>query len=203
MKIFKIVAFVASLLFLFILSPARTTAQTNCFAGNPATGCPLGFVACSPPTNQGGFFCCKNCSQLVACGGVVCGPNERCDLNTQKCVPSGGPSGGVNPQPASGPQIENCPQGGRGIKTAIGCFPLGDNNQMAKFFLGWGMGLGGGVALIIMVIASYMIMTSAGDPRKLQAGKELLTSAISGLVLLVFAAYLLKFIGVDLLGIFG
>jgi hypothetical protein len=74
---------------------------------------------------------------------------------------------------------------------------------MAKFFLGWGMGLGGGVALIIMVIASYMIMTSAGDPRKLQAGKELLTSAISGLVLLVFAAYLLKFIGVDLLGIFG
>jgi hypothetical protein len=46
-----------------------------------------------------------------------------------------------------------------------------------------------------------MIMSSSGNPERLKAGQELLTSAISGLILLVLSVFILKFIGVDILGL--
>ena len=44
-------------------------------------------------------------------------------------------------------------------------------------------------------------MTATGDPKRIQAGQELLTSAIGGLILLIFSVFILKFIGVDVLGL--
>jgi len=96
---------------------------------------------------------------------------------------------------------ESC-LGGNGIKTAIGCIPFAHEQDTAAFFLRWGMGIGGGIATVLIVVASFMISTSQGDPRRLQSGKELLTSAISGLVLLIFSAFVLRFVGVNVLGIF-
>jgi len=46
-------------------------------------------------------------------------------------------------------------------------------------------------------------MTSRGDPNQLKAGQELLTSAISGLLLLIFSLVILRIIGVDILNIPG
>jgi hypothetical protein len=54
------------------------------------------------------------------------------------------------------------------------------------------VGFGGGIAFILMVYAGFMIMTSSGDPKRLTAGKELLTAAIA----------ILRLIGVELLGVF-
>ncbi len=46
-----------------------------------------------------------------------------------------------------------------------------------------------GVGLLLMIIASgFAMMTSAGDPKKLEQGKHRLTNAIIGF-LLVFAAF--------------
>lgn len=93
---------------------------------------------------------------------------------------------------------------GDGINTAIGCVPvLGNDNgtAFAGFFLGWGVGVGSGIAFLLIVYASFMIMTSQGNPERLKAGQELLTSAISGLLLLIFAVFVLRFIGVDILGL--
>jgi hypothetical protein len=64
-----------------------------------------------------------------------------------------------------------------------------------------GMGLAGGIALVLIFYAGFMVMTSAGNPQKLTAGKELLTAAIMGLLMLVFAGFILRFIGVDILGL--
>jgi hypothetical protein len=89
------------------------------------------------------------------------------------------------------------------IETAIGCIPYGDADAMAKFFLGWGIGIGGGIAFVLIVVAGFMIITSSGDPRRLEAGKELLTSALMGLFMLIFSAYILRVIGVDILGVFN
>lgn len=102
------------------------------------------------------------------------------------------------------PQSPTDPTAGCGtesINTAIGCIPVGTSTGFAGWMLGWGVGIGGGLAFLLIVYASFMIMTSAGDPQRLKAGQELLTSAISGVIMLVFSVFILKFIGIDILGL--
>ena len=101
----------------------------------------------------------------------------------------------LSPTPAFA-QLEDC-----GIDTAIGCIPVADTNQFMGWILGWAVGVGGGIAFLLIVYASFMIMTSQGDPTRLKAGQELLTSAISGLIMLIFSVFILKFIGIDILGL--
>lgn len=87
------------------------------------------------------------------------------------------------------------------IDTAIGCIPVENTNEFMGWILGWAIGVGGGIAFLLIVYASFMIMTSQGNPERLKAGQELLTSAISGLIMLIFSVFILKFIGVDILGL--
>ncbi|KKU10263.1 MAG: hypothetical protein UX13_C0016G0020 [Candidatus Woesebacteria bacterium GW2011_GWB1_45_5] len=95
-----------------------------------------------------------------------------------------------------------CGDGGNGINTAIGCLNvLGGQEEFLGDLLRWGVGIGGGIAFLLIVYAGFMIMTAAGNPERLKAGQELLTSAISGLVLLVFSIFILRFIGIDILGL--
>lgn len=89
------------------------------------------------------------------------------------------------------------------INTALGCIPFGNQNALVGWILGWAMGIGGGIAFLLILYAGFQIMTSAGDPKKLQAGQELMTSAIGGLLLLIFSVFILKFIGVDILRLPG
>lgn len=119
-------------------------------------------------------------------------------------------SGGAPPPPAPQPQdpggtasrvSEGCDNQNY-INTAIGCIPINDVNALTRFFLGWALGIAGGIALLMIGFAGYRIATSQGDPRRLQGGQELLMSAIGGLLMVVLSVYLLRFIGVDLLGIF-
>jgi hypothetical protein len=100
----------------------------------------------------------------------------------------------------SGPN-GNC--GKESISTALGCIPFGNQNAIIGWFLRWGMGIGGGIAFILIVVAAFQIMTSAGDPARLKAGQELLTSAIAGLIMLIFSVFILRIIGVDILKLPG
>lgn len=90
------------------------------------------------------------------------------------------------------------------IYTAIGCVPvLGANGQtdFLSFVLKWAVGVGGGIAFLLIIYGGFMVMSSSGNPERLKAGQELLTSAIAGLILLIFSVFILKFIGVDILGL--
>jgi len=94
--------------------------------------------------------------------------------------------------------------GDSAINTAIGCIPiLGPNGQtdFLSFVLKWAVGIGGGVAFLLILYGGFMVMTSSGDPERLKAGQELITSALSGLILLIFSVFILKFIGIDILGL--
>lgn len=91
----------------------------------------------------------------------------------------------------------------KGVNTAIGCLMAGDPKQFISQLLGWGAGVGGGIAFLMIIFAGFQIATAAGDPKRVQAAKELLTSAISGLILIVLSVLLLNFIGVKILHLPG
>ncbi len=108
----------------------------------------------------------------------------------------------INPSSLSNPVVVDptC-NGGNGIDTAIGCIPIADTNTFVSWILGWSIGVGGGIAFLLIIYASFMIMTSQGDPPRLKAGQEVLTSAISGIIMLIFSVFILNFIGFDILGL--
>jgi hypothetical protein len=89
------------------------------------------------------------------------------------------------------------------IDTAIGCIDITSESGFAGFFLKWAIGLGGGIAFLLVVYSGFMILTSKGSPERLKAGQELLSSAIMGLILLIFSVFILRIIGVDILQIQG
>jgi hypothetical protein len=94
------------------------------------------------------------------------------------------------------------PNASSGMWTAIGCIPT-TLDGFLKTILPFGMGIGGGIAFLLMLFGALQIMTSAGNPEKLNAGKELVTSAIVGLLLIIFSIFLLRLIGADILSIPG
>jgi hypothetical protein len=55
----------------------------------------------------------------------------------------------------------------------------------------------------LIVIAGFFIITSSGDPRRAKAGKELLTSAIIGILMIIFSVFLLDVIGIRILHLPG
>lgn len=89
-----------------------------------------------------------------------------------------------------------------GIDTAIGCIPINDTTALMAFVLRWALGIAGGIAILLIIASAFIIMTASGDPKKTQGGKELLTAAISGLVLIIFSVFILQLIGVTILDIF-
>lgn len=101
--------------------------------------------------------------------------------------------------------ISTCDNGSAGIQTAIGCIQVFNQTTFLSNILTWAVGIGGGIAFLLIIYAGFMIMTGAGNPERLKAGQELLTSALSGLILLVLSIFILRFIGIDILqlGKFG
>jgi len=65
------------------------------------------------------------------------------------------------------------------------------------------LSLSGGVAMLIIIFSGYRYMTAAGDQAKLQGARETLTSAIVGLLFIVFSLVILEVVGVDILHLPG
>lgn len=87
----------------------------------------------------------------------------------------------------------------QGVDTAIGCLFAHNPNQMIGQILGWAVIVGAGIAFLLIVYAGFQIATAAGDPKRVQAARELLTSAVSGLLLIIFSVLLLNLIGFKIL----
>jgi hypothetical protein len=91
------------------------------------------------------------------------------------------------------------------VWTAFGCLSTtatGKDN-FAETLLKFGSGIAGGIAFLLIIVGGFQIVMSAGNPEKLNEGKELVTSAIVGLLFIIFSIFLLRLIGVDILGIPG
>lgn len=90
------------------------------------------------------------------------------------------------------------------VFTALGCVPLLADGYigMVVFFLVVLSAISGGISMILIIYGGYIIITSLGDPRKLQAGKELVVATLSALGMVVFSVLLLRLITSDILNIF-
>lgn len=115
-----------------------------------------------------------------------------------QCTPSASPT-----PPTNTFRVTYCNDDLSGILTAIGCIPVRDVNNFVPWMISWFIGISGGIAFIFILVASFKIMTASGNQEQLQGGRELLTAALSGLILIIFSIFLLRLIGVGILGIPG
>lgn len=98
-------------------------------------------------------------------------------------------------------RCQNCFAAG-GIWTAIGCVPKDPENTVSVI-IRMGLIFGGAIVLIMILAGSFMLSTSQGDPKKTQEAKELITSAIIGLLFIIFSITILQFIGASVIRIPG
>jgi len=109
------------------------------------------------------------------------------DPNGQWCTPAGGAADS-------------------GINTALGCISTTADPGQGSFFdaiLKVAIGLGGGLALVLMLYGVFIVTTSAGIPDKLKEGGDIITSAVTGLIFIILSVFLLNFIGINILGLPG
>lgn len=99
-------------------------------------------------------------------------------------------------------KCEACVGAGQKMWTPFGCIETEPQLFIQKI-LKIAIGVAGGIAFLMIVYGGFVIMTSVGNPERLTQGKEIVTSAIAGLLLIVFSVILLKIIGVDILQIPG
>lgn len=92
--------------------------------------------------------------------------------------------------------------GTEGIWTAIGCIKR-DPTTIVQNLLKVGLGMGGGVALLMILAAGFLFSISQGDPKRTGEAKELITAAITGLLFIIFSVVILQFIGYTVLKIPG
>lgn len=64
-----------------------------------------------------------------------------------------------------------------------------------------GIGIGSGIALLLIIYGSFKIATSQGTPEAISEGREIITSAVIGLVFMVLSVSLMQILGVDILGL--
>lgn len=65
------------------------------------------------------------------------------------------------------------------------------------------LSLSGGIALLLIIYSGYQLVLSRGNPEKVQGAKETITSAIVGLLFIIFSVAILQAIGVEILRIPG
>ena len=63
--------------------------------------------------------------------------------------------------------------------------------------------MAGGIGFLAVLAGSTMVLTSSGNPERLKDGKDLIVSSILGILIILFAIFLLRVVGVDILNIPG
>lgn len=136
-----------------------------------------------------------NCNQTGCPTGQFCYPQSGLCIDNSKAPKTKDVS-----KPA---YEEGCGEGS--VNTAIGCISTsaeasnGFFSSIMKIFVG----LGGGLALLLMLYGVFIVTTSAGIPDKLKEGSEIITSAIAGLIFVLLSVVLLNLIGINILGLPG
>jgi hypothetical protein len=88
------------------------------------------------------------------------------------------------------------------VDTALGCIPV-RVDQFMTWLLPYIFGIAGGISFLLMVYGFILMSTSGGDPKAVQGARETVTSAITGLLVSIFALFILRLLAVNILHIPG
>jgi hypothetical protein len=100
------------------------------------------------------------------------------------------------------PESTLCIYGDDGIlslQTALGCINIQSFERLAAQILQLSTGIVGGMGLISIAFGALQIIFSAGDPKRIQSGKNLISSSIGGILFLIFSTVMLRVIGINIL----
>jgi hypothetical protein len=127
----------------------------------------------------------------------------RCDITTHQCVLINNDE--IDDQDKDvyiTPKDCTTDGGEQGLMTALGCVPY-ESGGLVAWLLRYGISIGGGIAFLLMVWGAFLLTTSNGDQEKVKQGREIITSAIAGLLFIIFSVYLLSLVGIQILKIPG
>ena len=151
------------------------------------------------------------CTPQATCQRVPIGDDETCDQNqcySSRLACENACKGEAIDVPeynlcsfTNDPGCEAC-NNNAGVWTAIGCLPASPADLIVVL-IRFALGVGGGIALLIMLIGTLQISASTGNPEQVQAGQQTISAAILGLICIVFGATILQIIGVDILDLPG
>lgn len=88
------------------------------------------------------------------------------------------------------------------LETELGCIPTDPLGFVARFY-NIGLGLIGGLAVLFIIYGGYLLMTSQGDPRRVDSGKSYIMYSLIGLLLAIFGYVFMQIIVVDVLNLPG
>lgn len=90
-----------------------------------------------------------------------------------------------------------------GVWSGIGCVKTNLAEFVQETVFGMIIGIAGMAALLCIIYCAFQLQLSQNNPEKIKETQELLTSCITGLILILFSIFILRIIGVDLLRIPG
>lgn len=90
-----------------------------------------------------------------------------------------------------------------GIWTGVGCVRSNTASFIQETLLGWGIGFAGGISMLCIIYAAFMMQTSGGNAEKVKKAQQLMTSCITGLMIIIFSVLILQLIGAQILRIPG
>ncbi|HSW88077.1 MAG TPA: hypothetical protein VLG12_02850 [Candidatus Saccharimonadales bacterium] len=205
------------------------TAGVTC--QNEGSPCALNSRCCSVNPAGQGLTCDATTSKCVtATAGKTCiAANDSCTITDQCCSTTANPLSCVDSSGKpiftgtgsckaatntnAGAVVSTAPppppcastitkDGCSSVNTAFGVW----NTEPAQFvqsLFSILLSISGGIAILIIIIAGYTMITSQGDPEKVQGAREQITAAIIGLLFLIFSVVILEIIGVDILHLPG
>jgi len=91
-------------------------------------------------------------------------------------------------------QALDCPEG---INTGLGCIPA-NPNELAVWVIQRAVSMGGGIAFLLSLFGGITIILAAGDPEKINQGKQIIGAAVSGLLFIILTVFFLRLIGADI-----
>ena len=170
--------------------------------------CPEGVVQgqylCDPEQGSFGRLVCTRDNQLMVSN---CSVGQTCSNGLCNTTPVGeqpeGPfelcaQAGVNNDECLRCAAGQSPYSAPGIWTGVGCIPYSDPAETVRSLISIGLGISGGVVVLMSLAGAFLLSTSQGEPKRVDEANSLITSAVAGILFIIFSVTILRFIGVNI-----